>query len=128
MPDLTIVIEDPEMDHQELENETYSLRDALIDSNGVMTVGLVHAPNVPLGTRGPDAALQIGVLVVTTLGSSGALYALLAIVRACVDRGKSRSATLEIDGDRLQLTGLGRQQQQRVVDAWARRHGGSPTR
>jgi hypothetical protein len=32
--------------------------------------------------------------------------------------------TLEIDGDKLEVTGLSSEEQQRLINAWLSRHGG----
>ena len=73
----------------------------------------------PPSTRGD--ALTVGALAVRILKNAAALRALVNTVRSWLQR-RDRTATLEIDGDKLALTGISSETEERLVTAWIERH------
>ena len=64
-----------------------------------------------------------GALLVALTASGGVLTTLVNTLQSWLTRHERRSVTLEIDGDRLEVTGISSQEQQRLIDTWLSRHG-----
>jgi hypothetical protein len=72
-----------------------------------------------IGTKG--SALEWAQLVVTLAGS---LPPLVGAVRGWLGRHPGAAVSLEIDGDRLELTNVAADERRELIDAWMQRHGG----
>jgi len=70
-------------------------------------------------TRSGLAAL--GTLVIT-LSQSPVLAAIVAAISNWLGQRRQRTVKLDIDGDVLQLSGVDKRDQQRLIDAWMQRH------
>jgi hypothetical protein len=58
--------------------------------------------------------------ILVALSSSSVLTAIIALVQGYLTR--ERTITMEIDGDKLELTGGTAEQHSLLIDAWIRRH------
>ena len=78
-------------------------------------------PPAPEGSRGADAA-SVGLLVLQLLPALSGLRDVVRTVRAWAAQAPGRTAVLEIDGDRLEVTGLSAGEQAELVRLWSARH------
>ncbi|MFK4227816.1 hypothetical protein [Streptomyces sp. NPDC019890] len=76
-----------------------------------------EAGPAPEGSRA-GVAEAVGSLIVVLAPSLPLLEGLVGVVQSWLERTGGRSATLEIDGRRLELTGVSRADQRRLTDAW----------
>jgi hypothetical protein len=104
-------------EHDEL---TRALREELLE----LEVESVERPAnaAPEGTRGADA-VALGTLLVT-LGQ-GALGIVTSAIGRWVARRGDRSVTLELDGDRIELSGVSEEEQRRLIETFVARHAGA---
>ncbi|MEV3858755.1 hypothetical protein AB0J38_31130 [Streptomyces sp. NPDC050095] len=71
----------------------------------------------PEGSRS-GLAQSVGSLVVSFVPALPLLEALVGVVAAWRERSGRRGVVLEIGGNRLELTGVGRAEQRRLADEW----------
>jgi hypothetical protein len=112
-------------DPQRLDEVTGMLRRELLDLD-VEDVRRSTAGPAPDGSRALDAA-TVGALVVTLGQTATGLAPGVAAVRAWLSRGGGvrRTVKIEIDGDTLELSEVSAAQQDRLVDLFVGRHGGT---
>ncbi|QES48401.1 hypothetical protein DEJ50_11775 [Streptomyces venezuelae] len=105
---------------ESLHDEVAVLREDLLLLD-VERVGHPEAGPAPAGTRG--AAAELGnVLLVTLPPALPLLESLVRAVRNWLGRaGDARSVVLEIDGNRLELTGIRSEEQRRLTEVWIAR-------
>jgi hypothetical protein len=115
----------PETDLEELADLTLQLREELLGLD-LDTVDLVGAGETPERAKAGDP-IAWGDLMVTLVTSSAALVTLISTLQVWLRPHQRRdcSVTLEIDGDRLEVTGISSEEQQYLIDTWLRRHGAS---
>jgi hypothetical protein len=101
-------------------DERVELAWGLEDDLAAYEVGRVsRAPALaPAGAKG--AALEWAQLVVALTGT---VPGLVAAVRSWLERHPRASVTLEIEGDRVTLTGSGTPEGRELLEAWLDRHG-----
>ncbi len=114
-----------EADGEELERLTRQLRSELLELD-------VEAVEIPRGGKAPRKAkagdaITWGSLLLTLAASGGVLTTLIQVLQSWLTRHEQRSLTLEIDGDRLEITGVSSKEQRRLVEAWLHRHRGMAT-
>ena len=80
------------------------------------------AEEAPPSTRGGEA-LAIGALLIKLAKNAVVLHAVVRAVRSRLG-SRDRTATLEIDGDKIEVTGISSETQERLVAAWIDRHAG----
>lgn len=68
--------------------------------------------------------LQWGTILVTLAASGGVLTSLITVLQAWLARHEKRSLVLEIDGDKLEITGMSNAEQKELVEIWLKRHTG----
>jgi hypothetical protein len=107
-------------DAEELDEVTRGLRSELLELD-VDAVDRPAAGPAPEGARAVEVAL-LGTLVVA-LGR-GALGIVGRTVERWAARGGERHVVLEIDGDRLEVTGVSAEDQRRLIDTFVARHAG----
>lgn len=110
----------PGADAEELEELTRRLREELMELD-VEAVDLVRVGETPKRAKAGDPVAW-GTLLVTLAASGGVLTTLINTLHAWLTRHERRSVTLEIDGDRLEVTGISSEEQQRLINAWVSRH------
>ena len=118
---LTIAPE-PADDDEELERIVSQLRDELLELD-------VEAVDTAPGEEPPEGAKVVesvdwNALVVTLVASGGVLHKVIGAVQSWLTRHERSSVTLEIDGHRLELTGIPPDERQRIIDAWISRISG----
>lgn len=111
---------DPEADAAELAELAAQLRDQLLELD-IERADPVTVGPAPPGTRGGESVLAGALTVVLTL-SSKLLTAVIATVQSWVAAMGARSVKLEIDGDVLEVTGITRDDQRELIQAWIDRH------
>jgi hypothetical protein len=111
------VAREPDADAAELERATSPLREELLALD-LERVGRPTEPSPP-GSRGLDVA-ALGTLIVGA--GRGAIGPVLTAVQSWIARRSSRSVTITIDGDSLELTNASREDQRRVVASFLAWH------
>lgn len=71
--------------------------------------------------KGLDPAAWAG-LAIALAASGGVLPTLINTLQAWLTRHERRGVTLEIDGDKLEVTGISSQEQRRLIEMWVGRH------
>jgi len=110
---------EPETDSEDLERLTRQLREELSELD--VQADLMTGGPAPVNTRAGDI-ITWGTLLLTLAASGGAITTLIGVLQAWLTRQERRGVTLEMDGDKLQVTGITSAEQQRLIDAWLRRH------
>jgi Effector Associated Constant Component 1 len=118
-PDRTIILHlagDEESDVEEVAQLSSYLRRELLELD---VEDVEHVPAVvPAGAKG--AAFEWAQLAVTMAGTA---VPLIGALRGWLGRHRECSVTLEIDGDRLTLSGVDAAEQSRLANVWLERHG-----
>jgi hypothetical protein len=108
-------------DPEELERLTAALRRELLDVDTVDGVSQPAAGTAPPGSRAIDP-LTIGTLLVTLVKSAGGLRAVTRAVQGWLSGQPKGEVTMEIDGDKLVVSGVSTADQERLITAWIERH------
>jgi hypothetical protein len=113
-------------DSEELERTTYSLRDDLSELDAIEKVDLVTKEGVvaPEGSKAGAEVAALGSLLVTLGASAGSAIIpnVANTLQSWLSRHERRKISLEIGGDKLEVTGISDKEQQRLIDAWITRH------
>ena len=83
------------------------------------------AADAPEGAKG--AGVEIGSLLVVLAASGGVLTSLVGTLQSWLTRQSRSRLVLEIDGDRVELTGASDAERSRALEVWLARHGGTGT-
>lgn len=110
----------PDADTQDISDATAQLRRELL-SLDVDSVQAPSAGEAPPGSRAAAELAALGALAVS-ITRTQLLPAVVAAVQSWLSRSRGRSIKLVIDGDSLELTGMGSAEQRRLTDEWLRRH------
>ncbi|MFE7118157.1 hypothetical protein ACFU99_22340 [Streptomyces sp. NPDC057654] len=113
------VAADQDYDAQELTSLARELRRELLELD-VEDVQLAEMERLPAGAKGLGAT--VGTLLVRR-GVSVAVRHLVEAVRRWAARDLARSAEIEIDGVRLNVTGISDNQQKQLIDVYLERLG-----
>lgn len=112
---------DTDADDDELERSTAVLRAELLKLD-VEDVTAVSAGPAPDGSRAPDLA-AIGNLLVTVAQLPETLRQLVRAIRIWLPRSEViHSVELTLDGDRLMVSGVSSESQERLIEAWLSAH------
>lgn len=109
-----------EINGEELERLTRQLREELLKLD-VQAVDLMTEGLIPANAKAGDP-ITWGALLLTLTASGGVFTALISVLKAWLTRHERRSMTLEIKGDKLQVTGITATEQQHLIEAWLHRH------
>ncbi|MBD1862435.1 MULTISPECIES: hypothetical protein [Trichocoleus] len=109
-----------DLDAEELEQLTQQLREELLELD-VESVNLVRAGEAPKGAKVGDP-ISWGTILVTLLAAGGVVTTLINAIQSWLARDERRSIIMEINGDKLQITGVSSKEQQQLIDAWIDRH------
>ena len=88
----------------------------------VEKVEVAKSGNAPEGTKGVPDVPAWGSLLVTLVTSSGVIPSLIGTVQSWLKRDEGRSVTLEIGGDKLQVTGISSDEQRELINTWLKAH------
>lgn len=118
---LSVTVEaDERVSAEEHLNATQSLRAELLDTNADQ-VDFVMSSEVPDGTRAVEA-ITLGALALTLASSGGVLTTIIGALKDWLTRNHEHSISLEIDGDKISITGASSQQEERLIREWIKRH------
>jgi hypothetical protein len=120
--ELTVEVE-ADADAEELAQLTSRLRDELLGLD-VEAVQAASGGDAPDSSKG-FALLAVGGLVVRFVLRQDLLESITDCVRSWLSRQRARSIKLTLDGDSLELTGVNSAEQDRLVELWVMRHGGT---
>ncbi|MHC4616927.1 MAG: effector-associated constant component EACC1 [Planctomycetota bacterium] len=113
---------EPEDGAEELAELGRQLRTDLLELD-VENVDFVRADETPEGTK-TGTPIDWTTLLLTVAASGGVLTTLINVLQAWLTRQDRKSLSLEIDGDKLTVTGISSKEQKRLIDAWLSRHRG----
>ncbi|MGY6025363.1 hypothetical protein [Streptomyces spinosirectus] len=99
-----------------LQQQVEVLREDLL-ALAVDRVGPLRAGPAPPHSRS-GVAEAVGALLVALQPTVPLLEGAIAVVRDWIGRSGSRTVVLEIDGHRLELTGVSSEDQRRLADEW----------
>lgn len=105
---------------EELETITQQLRNELLETD-VESVAFLRSGEAPEGSRAGDP-VTLGTLLVTLAASGGVFTTLINAIQGWLGRGEKRSITLEIDGDKLSITGSSSEEEKQLINHWINRH------
>lgn len=119
---LGVQFDDPGVGAEERERATQRLRTELLELD-VDRVELVRGAQAPPGAKAGEG-FSWGELLLKLTPSWETLATVIEAAREWLGRSGGHSITLEVDGDRIEVTGVSSEAQERLVDAWIRRHSG----
>jgi len=101
--------------------ETAELAERLRDE-----LGAHEYDSMPVEAAAPEGAKGLGVdvgsLLVALAASGGVLTSLIGTLQSWLGRQSGSRLVVEIDGDRIELTGASDEDRQRALDVWLARH------
>ncbi len=107
---------------EELEELAQQLRGELLELD-VDDVEFVEEGAAPKGTKGASSIDASGLLV-TLATSGGVLTPLINALQSWLSRDERRSVVIEMDGDRLEVSNISSEEQQRLVEIYLKKHSG----
>ncbi|MDP8977503.1 MAG: hypothetical protein M3N17_02790 [Actinomycetota bacterium] len=110
----------PNADPEEVAEATAQLRKLLLELD-VEAVDAPSAGEAPPGTRSVET-MAVGTLIVSLVNSSGLLSSVVASVQSWLSRLGRHSVKLELDGDVLEVTGISKDEQRKLITHWIDRH------
>lgn len=111
-----------EGDDEELEELTRKLREELMDLD-IEGANFVRFGEAPAKAKSIEP-VTLGTLLLTLVASGGVLTTTINVLQDWLTRHEKHSLTLEIEGDKLQVTGISSEEQERLINAWLTRHRG----
>jgi hypothetical protein len=118
--------EEEHEDSGELERITRNLRHELNELDAVEKVDLVRkeGEGVPKGSKVGGEIVTLGSLLVTLGASAGSIIIpnLTNALQSWLTRNERRKITLDIGGDKLEVTGVSSKDKERLIDVWISRH------
>lgn len=106
-------------DAQELSELTRQLRQE-ISALDVEEVGLLRGEKIPEGAKAGDP-ITWGTLLVTLVASGGVLPTLINAIQSWLTQHATRSITLKIGDDQLDVKGVSSEEQRQLIDLWLKR-------
>jgi hypothetical protein len=113
----------PEADDELREEAARRLRGALTEVE-VDAIHQVREAAAPAGAKGDPVTL--GTLLVTLAASGGVLTTLIGAVQSWLTRSERCSVTMQIGEDKLTLSEASSEEQERLAEAFIRRHSAPP--
>ena len=111
---------------EELERLSHNLRDELNELDVIEKVDLItkEGEQAPKGSKSGGDVAVLGSLLVTLGGSlaSNVIPSLANTLQSWITRQDRHTISLEIGGDKLQLTGVSDKQQEKLIDVWISKH------
>ncbi len=110
------------VDTEEMERLTQLLRRELLDlDSDIESVKPAIIDKAPTGSKVVEP-FSWGTLLLALAASGGVLTTLITAIQSWLLRRGSCSVTLEIGGDKLQITGISSEDQKRLINEWINRH------
>ena len=110
----------PDTDAEDLERLTRQLWDELSELD--VQADLMTSGSAPVNTKAGDV-IEWGALLLTLAASGGVITALINTIQTWLtNRNQPATVTVEIGGDKLQITGNPSPEQQQLVKAFLHRH------
>jgi membrane-associated two-gene conflict system component 1 (EACC1) len=81
---------------------------------------VVPDADAPPGAKGVGA--ETGSLLIALAASGGVLTTLVGLVQAWLLRNAGSTVVVEIDGDRVELTGASDEERRRALEVWLAKH------
>jgi len=119
--ELTIHIQQAEEEDERLELSTQQLREELLDLN-LDSVDFVKSGNAPNGSKAGEEVITWGSLLVSFAASGGILPSLISTLQSWLSRRDNQTISMEIGGDKLEVTGLSSEEQNKLIEVWITRH------
>ena len=118
---LTVTLDaEPDTDVEDMERLTRQLREELSELD--VRAGFVTGGPAPANTKAGDV-IEWGTLLLTLAASGGVITTLINAIQAWLtNRNQPAAVTLEMGGDKLQITGNPSPEQQRLIKAFLQRH------
>lgn len=116
---LLVTVDTPGLDAEEHEEHATELGRLLRELSGT-ELAAVPGPPAPEGTKGAGALLSG--LAVTVAASRKTLAAVLDVLRRWTAIAAARKVVLEVDGDRLEITGATGEHIDRALELFIERH------
>ena len=118
---LTVTLDTaPDTDAEDLERLTRQLRDELSELD--VQANFVTGGPAPANTKAGDV-IEWGTLLLTLAASGGVITTLINAIQAWLtNRNQPATVTVEMGGDKIQITGNPSSEQQRLVEAFLHRH------
>lgn len=115
-----VVLGDPDADAQDLAELVDRLRAEVLELDFDIVPDPAGEP-MPGRVKAADPA-GVDSLLIALAASGGVLTSLIGLLQAWLLRGSARTLVVEIDGDRLELSGATSAERRRLTDAWLSRH------
>jgi hypothetical protein len=115
-----VVLTGGESDSEALADSVLMLATELAELD-VDTVEPAIAGDAPAGAKGVEL-LALGALVVKLARSAPVLRGVVRAIRDWAGRTETRTVSLTVDGDVLELTGASSSEVKALIDAWVERH------
>jgi hypothetical protein len=111
-------------DPQELEEITRLLHDELSELKYVDSIEYTknNDATIPEGSKGIEGIMEVGSLLVTLATSSGVLEGITGTIQSWMQRTGQQKITMEINGDKIEITGITSENQDKLVEAWINKH------
>jgi len=118
---LTVTLDaEPDTDAEDLERLTRQLRDELSELD--VQANFVAGGPAPANTKAGDV-IEWGTLLLTLAASGGVITTLINAIQAWLtNRNQPAAVTVEMGGDKLQITGNPTDEQQRIIEAFLHRN------
>ena len=109
-------VDDTDIDQEELERNTQSLRDELNEMDSIEKIDLITREEAPKGAKPGGELVEWGSLLVTLAATVAP--SLGNMLQSWVTRHEKHKIVLEIGGDKLEVTGMSDMEQSKLIDAW----------
>ncbi len=118
---LTITLNaEPDIDTEDLERLTRQLRDELLELD--VQADFVTGGPAPTNAKAGEV-IEWGALLLTLAASGGVITTLINAIQAWLtNRNQPATVTVEMGGDKLQITGNPSPEQRRLIEAFLHRH------
>lgn len=98
------------------------LRKDLLSLN-IKNVDYLRKENLANGTK-TGAIISWETLIITLAASGGVITTLVNFILGWVKRNEGRSVILELNGNKLEVSGLSASEQQELIETWLKRNSG----
>ena len=117
--EVSMMIKGNSIDDEEIDISTQQLIRELreLDVDGIK----YEKTDAPVGAKSA-AAITLGTVIMTIMASGGVLTSVINAIQSWLVEKNNQTVVLEIDGDRLEVTGLDDKEQKKLINIWINRH------